>query len=308
MATKIGIISGFLGAGKTTLIKKLLQADLGKTALIENEFGAVGIDGPILKQTGIRVREINSGCICCTLAGDFHAALKEVIRGYSPERILIEPSGVGRLSDILAACRKVALRENASLSLCAAVADAQKYRMYAKNFAEFFFDQIDNARTVVLSRTQTAPPERVAAAAEDIRGRNPKAEVVTTPWDELQAGELLRLLERGAPALLRRDEVLAEEEEHHHHHHDEETFESWSAETPRAFGRAAVERALSELPRYGEVLRAKGIVPAGDGSWLSFDYVPGEAGVRETGPDFTGRLCVIGKGLDRAGLAALFGV
>lgn len=308
MATKIGIISGFLGAGKTTLIKKLLQADLGKTALIENEFGAVGIDGPILKQTGVRVREINSGCICCTLAGDFHAALKDVIRGYSPERILIEPSGVGRLSDILAACRKVALRENAGLSLCAAVADAQKYRMYAKNFGEFFFDQIDNARTVVLSRTQTAPPEQVAAAAADIRQRNPKAEIVTTPWDELGAGELLRLLERGAPALLRRDEVLADEEEHRHHHGEEEAFEAWSAETPRTFGRAELERALSELPRYGGILRAKGIVPAGDGSWLSFDYVPGEAGVRGTGPDFTGRLCVIGRELDRAGLAALFGV
>ncbi|QAT50527.1 GTP-binding protein [Caproiciproducens sp. NJN-50] len=311
MDTQIGIISGFLGAGKTTLIRKLLKEALSdeKIVLIENEFGEIGIDGTILKQSGIRVREINSGCICCTLAGDFHAALKDVVRKYRPERILIEPSGVGKLSDILPVCRKTALREQGRIDLCVTVVDAQKYRMYAKNFSEFFLDQIDHAETILFSRTQNADPEELSDIAREIKGRNERAAVITTPWDQLSGAEILSVAEKGAKALISREDFESAEEEHHHHHHDaDEAFQVWSRETPKVFDRDRLREAMKKLPQCGEVLRAKGILPVRDGRWVQFDYVPEESGFQEAKPEFTGRLCVIGKGLDRRGLAALFQV
>lgn len=311
MDTQIGIISGFLGAGKTTLIRKLLEETLSdeKVVLIENEFGEIGIDGTVLKQSGVQVREINSGCICCTLAGDFHAALKDVIRKYRPDRILIEPSGVGKLSDILPVCRKTALREHGRLSLCITVVDAQKYRMYAKNFSEFFFDQIDHAGTILLSRTQNFDPEELSGIVKVIKDRNEKAAVVTTPWDRLSGSEILSVAEGGVKELISRENFESAEEEHQHHRHDaDEAFQVWSRETPRIFDRDKLCETLKKLPQCGEVLRAKGILPVRDGAWIQFDYVPEESGFREVRPEFTGRLCVIGKGLDRPGLAALFQV
>ena len=315
MQTKIDIISGFLGAGKTTLIQKLLKESFAgqKTVLIENEFGEIGIDGGILKQTGVQVREINSGCICCTLVGDFSAALKEVIQQYRPERILIEPSGVGKLSDVIKVCAKIGLREDIEVNLCAAVADATKYRMYSKNFGEFFNDQIEHAKAVILSRTQKLDAEKLAAVVDEIRGRNPLAAVVTTPWDSLTGDGILTAAESGAAPLLDPGDLAGETEEHghghdHHHHSADEAFDVWSVQTPKAFQPNEIETLLEKLPQCGTVLRAKGIAALTDGSWLQFDYVPEEIAARGTAPDFTGRLCVIGSNLDKNALADLFGV
>lgn len=308
MGTKIGVISGFLGAGKTTLIKKFLDETLKNeaTVLIENEFGEIGIDGRILKQTGVRVREINSGCICCTLAGDFRSTLKDVLRKHKPDRVLIEPSGVGELSEILPVCRKAALREGGEVSFCITVVDAMKYRMYSKNFSEFFYNQIENAGTVLLSRTQKASDQQLADAVKNIREHNPKAPVVTTPLEQIKADELLSIAEKGAPSLISQEEL--EDGEHHHHHDAHDSFEVWSVETTRLFEPEKLDAALRALPQHGEVLRAKGILPIKNGAWCRFDYVPDEISQSETEPDFTGRLCVIGKGLDKAGLAGLFQV
>lgn len=310
MNTKIGVISGFLGAGKTTLIRKLLRETLSseKVVLIENEFGEIGIDGTILKQAGIQVREINSGCICCTLAGDFHSALKDVMRKYRPDRILIEPSGVGKLSDILSVCRKIALRESGRVTMSVTIVDARKYSMYSKNFAEFFFDQIDNAGTILLSRTQNIGTEALSKTVRDIRQRNEKAAVITTPWDLLSGDQLLATAEQENRMLLSKEEFEQAEEEHHHHHDADQVFQVWSLETPRIFSRDELREMLKNLPNYGEVLRAKGILPVGDKAWAQFDYVPEEINLEEAQPDFTGRICVIGKDLNRAGLAELFQV
>ena len=310
MASKIGIISGFLGAGKTTLIRKLLEESLSgeKVVLIENEFGEIGIDGTILKQTGIQVREINSGCICCTLAGDFSSSLKDVIRKYHPDRVLIEPSGVGRLSDILPVCRRTALREQGQISLCITVVDVQKYEVYRKNFAEFYLDQIEHAQTVLLSRTQKSAADQLANVVRDIREHNPKASVITTPWEQISGTEILSLAEKGRKPLINREEFEHSEEEHHHSHHADEIFEVWGKETPRIYSVEELNECLRKLPECGTVLRAKGILPVQDGIWMQFDYVPEEVQQVEIKPDFTGRLCVIGKGLNKAGLDKLFQV
>ncbi|QNK40493.1 CobW family GTP-binding protein [Caproicibacter fermentans] len=304
MDTKIGVISGFLGAGKTTLIQKLLKGTIPneKVVLIENEFGEVGIDGKLFKQTGIRVREINSGCICCTLAGDFSDALREVIRKYKPDRILIEPSGVGKLSEILPACRRIALRERGEVSFCITVVNALKYKMYAKNFSEFFFDQIENAKTIFLSRTQNVELDRLQEVEQSIREHNPKAAILTTPWKQISADRMLQLAENGIPLLIKNDELPE------HHHHADETFQVWSVETPNLFSRDLLESALESLPKYGNILRAKGLVALKEGGWRQFDYVPSERNVQGAQPDFTGRICVIGENLDKPGLAALFQV
>ena len=402
--TKIDIYSGFLGAGKTTLIKKMIsEAYKGqKLVLIENEFGEIGIDGGFLQDAGINITEMNSGCICCSLVGDFGKALKQVIEQYDPDRILIEPSGVGKLSDVIGAVNKVT-NENVTLGYTVAVADAGKVKVYMKNFGEFYNNQIETASTIVLSRTDSIPQAKLDTAVAMLREHNAVATIVTTPWGELTGEQLLEAMEGKATlaAELARMEMerLEEEEEHdedcgchhhhddeddhdghcchhhhdedeehdhdhdghchhhhhddedeehdhdghchhhhhddedeehdhdghcchhhhddedeehhhHHHHHADEVFTSWGVETAKKFDKAAVEAALKELDtgKYGMILRAKGILPAADGSWIHFDYVPEETNVRSGSADITGKLCVIGSNLDEAGVAALFGV
>ena len=400
---KIDIYSGFLGAGKTTLIKKMIaEAYKGqKLVLIENEFGQIGIDGGFLQDSGINITEMNSGCICCSLVGDFGKALRDVIETYNPDRILIEPSGVGKLSDVIGAVRKVT-NDEITLGYTVAVADAGKVKVYMKNFGEFYNNQIETASTIVLSRTDSIPQAKLDSAVEQLRQHNATATIVTTPWDQLTGQQLVSAME--GTASVAQDLAKLEEEHHHHHdhddhcccghhhdeehehhhdhdddhcccghhhdeehehhhdhddhcccghhhdeehehhhdhddscccghHHDEEhehhhdhdghcscghhhdhhadeVFTSWGVETARKFDMAAIENALKELDsgKYGVILRAKGIVPAPDGGWIHFDFVPGEQNVRSGSADITGKLCVIGSKLDEKGIAALFGV
>ena len=400
--TKIDIYSGFLGAGKTTLIKKMIQeAYKGqKIVLIENEFGEIGIDGGFLQDAGINITEMNSGCICCSLVGDFGRALTQVIDQYHPDRILIEPSGVGKLSDVIGAVNKVTSDE-VTLGYTVAVADAGKVKVYMKNFGEFYNNQIETASTIILSRTDAIPQAKLDTAVNMLREHNAVATIVTTPWSALTgeqiqdamegratlAAELARLeMERLAEQEEEEehhhhhhhhdhDEACAcgchdhehhhDEDEHHHHHHDhdeecgchdhehhdgeehehhhhhhhdhdeactcgchdhdhehdhehhhhhhhhaDEVFTSWGVETAKKFDQASVQAALAALDsgKYGMILRAKGILPATDGSWLHFDYVPEEYNVRTGSADVTGKLCVIGSKLDEKGIEALFGV
>ena len=341
---KIDIYSGFLGAGKTTLIKKMIaEAYKGqKLVLIENEFGQIGIDGGFLQDSGINITEMNSGCICCSLVGDFGKALQDVIATYNPDRIIIEPSGVGKLSDVIGAVRKVT-NEEITLGYTVAVADAGKVKVYMKNFGEFYNNQIETASTIVLSRTDSIPQAKLDSAVEQLRQHNAAATIVTTPWDQLTGQQLVSAME--GTATVAQDLAKLEQEHHHHHDHDEddhcccghhhdeehehhhhhdehcscghhhdhhadEVFTSWGVETARKFDMAAIENALKELDsgKYGVILRAKGIVPAPDGSWIHFDFVPGEQNVRNGSADITGKLCVIGSKLDEKGIAALFGV
>ena len=378
--TKIDIFSGFLGAGKTTLIKKLItEAYAGeKLVLIENEFGEIGIDGGFLAEAGIQINEMNSGCICCSLVGDFGKALSKVLTEYAPDRILIEPSGVGKLSDVIRAVQGAAT-EGAVLNGFTTVVDAGKCKMYMKNFGEFFNDQVENAGCIVLSHTDTTPAHKTETAVSLLREHNPTAVIVTTPWNDLTGTQLLEAMER-TDTLEAELARLAEEAEHHHHHdhdhdgecechhhhedgeechchehehhhhhedgeechchehdhehehhhhhedgeechchdhhhhhhHADEVFVSCGAETTAAFDRAAMAdklAALTDESKYGIVLRAKGIVAAADGgSWVHFDYVPGEPDVREGAPAVIGRLCVIGSGLNIPALSELFGV
>ena len=389
--TKIDIVSGFLGAGKTTLIKKMVkEAYQGeKLVLIENEFGEISIDGGFLKDAGIQISEMSSGCICCSLVGDFGKALREVNEQFQPDRILIEPSGVGKLSDVIVAVENtVADIPDMKLNSFVTVADAGKVKVYMKNFGEFYNNQIEAAGTIILSRTQKLTQEKLEAAVALLREKNPTAAILTTPWDQLDGKTVLAAVEKVSLA----DELLekmraeheAEEAEHHHHHHDhdehdedehehhhhhdhddeddhehcchhhhhegeehedchhhdhdeehehhhhhdgqecddpacschhhhhhaDEVFTSWGAETPKQFTQADIDRILTALDSgdYGAILRAKGIVPAADGQWLHFDYVPQEHEVRYGSADYTGRLCVIGSQLKEDGLKTLFGL
>ena len=392
--TKIDIVSGFLGAGKTTLIKKMVkEAYQGeKLVLIENEFGEISIDGGFLKDAGIQISEMSSGCICCSLVGDFGKALREVKEQFQPDRILIEPSGVGKLSDVIVAVENtVADIPDMKLNSFVTVADAGKVKVYMKNFGEFYNNQIEAAGTIILSRTQKLTQEKLEAAAALLREKNPTAAILTTPWDQLDGKTILAAVEKVSLA----DELLekmraeheAEEAEHHHHHHEhddddghdehehhhhhdhddedghehcchhhhedeehehchhhehdhddehehhhhhhgegecddpecachhhhhhaDEVFTSWGAETPKQFTQADIDRILTALDsgEYGAILRAKGIVPAADGQWLHFDYVPQEHEVRYGPADYTGRLCVIGSQLKEDGLKTLFGL
>ena len=408
--TKIDIVSGFLGAGKTTLIKKLLKEALAgsQVVLIENEFGEIGIDGGFLKESGIEIKEMNSGCICCSLVGDFGASLKELMDTYHPQRILIETSGVGKLSDVIKEVQNVDMGAEVTLNSAVAVVDAAKCRLYIKNFGEFFINQIEHAGTILLSRTDVASEAKIRQAVELIREHNGQATIITTPIEELEGADILRTIEGGVnleKALL--EEVMEEhschsheeqghshhghgedehcchgheeevhshhghgEDEHcchsheeqvhshhghgegeycchnheeeghshhghgeghhhdheghhhdgdcccghdhgHHHHHADEVFMSWGMETPAAYTRETIENILEELEdekKYGFVLRAKGMVPAGDGTWVYFDYVPGESNVREGKTDVTGKFCVIGSELKEDALGALFAV
>ena len=387
---KIDIISGFLGAGKTTLIKKLLSEALKgqQVVLIENEFGEIGIDGGFLKDAGVNITEMNSGCICCSLVGDFGTALKDVITKFNPDRIIIEPSGVGKLSDVIKAVQGVAEDAPIELNSLVTVADANKCKMYMKNFGEFYNNQVESAHTIVLSRTQNMKQDKLEACVAMIREHNKDAAVITTPWDELTGEQLLAAMEK--PVSLA-DMVMAEEEicpvcgghhdhdhddhdhdhehehhhdhddhdhehehhhdhddhdhehehhhdhddhdhehEHHHdhdhddhcgcghdhdhdhhqHHHADEVFTSWGKETPRKYTKEEVETILKALSadnnEYGIILRAKGMLPSQDGTWIYFDMVPEEYEIREGQPEYTGRLCVIGSKIDEAKLEKLF--
>ena len=323
--TKIDIFSGFLGAGKTTLIKKLIaEAYTGEQlVLIENEFGEIGIDGGFLQEAGINITEMNSGCICCSLVGDFGKALRQVMDTYHPDRILIEPSGVGKLSDVIRAVQDLQMPD-VVLNGFTTVVDAAKAKMYMKNFGEFFNNQVEHASAIILSRTGGMKQDKLDACVALLREKNPTATIVTTPWDELDGKQLLAAMER-RDTLSAALEELAEEQEHHHHHHEhgeecgcgchdhehhhaDEVFTSWGRETAHPYEQQELAAALQALDTgdYGQVLRAKGIVAGTDGKWLHFDYVPGEVEVRTGAAGVTGRLCVIGAELKEDALTSLF--
>ena len=336
--TKIDIYSGFLGAGKTTLIKKMISESYAgqKLVLIENEFGEIGIDGGFLEDAGINITEMNSGCICCSLVGDFGKALTQVITEYAPDRIVIEPSGVGKLSDVIAAVEKVT-NEEVVLGCAVAVVDAGKVKVYMKNFGEFYNNQIETAGTIILSRTDLVPQQKLDTAVALIREHNSEATIVTTPWGDLTGAQLMDAMEGKAKVSATLVEMENEHHHHHedghgccghhdheHHHHDgehcccghhhdhhaDEVFSSWGVETHKKFTEADIQKALAALDSgdLGMVLRAKGIVAGSDGNWLHFDFVPGEMNVRNGSAAVTGKLCVIGSKLDEAGIANLFGV
>ena len=428
---KVNIISGFLGAGKTTLIKKLLGGAMKdeQVILLENEYGEVGIDGGFMKDSGITVTEMNSGCICCTLVGDFTKAIDELIEKYHPDRLIIEPSGVGKLSDIRHVVAQAEKKHELVLSGCVTVVDAGKCKMYMKNFGEFFCDQVRSAETIILSRTQMTSQDKIDADIAMLREQNPAARIITTPWDELTADVILKTIE-SPEALINVDEIYEEhhhdddedehehhhhhhhhdgeecddpecechhhhdgddddddhdehehhhhdhdddddhdehehhhhhdhdddhdehehhhhdddddhdehehhhhhdhdddedehEHEHHHHHHDhecgcghhhhhaDEVFENIGVETSHKFEETALREMLKKLGNsgiYGDILRAKGILPTPDGAWLHFDYTPGEWEIRHGSADYTGRLCVIGCHINEDKLRELFGV
>ena len=334
--TKIDIFSGFLGAGKTTLIRKLIAEGYQgeKLVLIENEFGEIAIDGGFLKDAGVEITEMNSGCICCTLVGDFTKALGQVMEQFQPDRILIEPSGVGKLSDVAKAVERV---EGAHIGSRVTVVDAGKCKMYMRNFGEFFNDQVANADLIVLSRTDTADEKKTMTAVELLKSLNPAAGLITTPWDKIDGQQIREAMDQNG--LRAEMERLAHEEEHHHHEHDEdedgeecddpecechhhhdhdghhhhhhadEVFTSWGLETPRKYSEAELQEILASLSNaveYGIVLRAKGILDASDGEWLYFDYVPGESNIRRGAAAVTGRFCVIGSHIQEEALKELF--
>ena len=380
--TKIDIISGFLGAGKTTLIKKLLEeAYKGeKVVLIENEFGEIGIDGGFLKDAGVEITEMNSGCICCSLVGDFGKSLKEVLERFSPDRVIIEPSGVGKLSDVIKAVQDVKEElPDAKLNSFSTVVDVSKAAMYMKNFGEFFNNQVESAKTIILSRTQKYDAAKTEVVVGKLRAQNPKAILITTAWDEIDGKVILSAMEQESSF---ENELLKEAQEHHHHHehgedctcgchdhdhhhehehhhehdhehdhehehehhdhhdhhhehgedctcgchdhdhehhhdhdhhhhhhHADEVFTSWGKETPHKYERDTMREILNKLANtedYGVILRAKGMVPAVDGTWIYFDLTPGEFELREGTPDYTGRICVIGSKIKEDALENLF--
>ncbi len=324
---KVNIISGFLGAGKTTLIKKLISEVYKgeKIALIENEFGEIGIDGGFLKDAGIEIKEMNSGCICCSLVGDFGKALGELAKTYSPERIIIEPTGVGKLSDVIGAIKNISdceLELDASIT----VVDGTKCKLYHKNFGEFYNNQIENANCILMTRMDKITDDKLSNSLAVLKELNEKASVITTPLTELTSENILSAL-KGAKGLA--DELLAahhhehdhyhehsedcdcgcHDHEHHHGHHADEAFSSWGIETPKSYTDTEIKQILNDLDsgEYGKVLRGKGIVK-GDNCWIYFDYVPGEAEIRTGSPDYTGRICIIGAELNETKLAERFGL
>jgi Putative GTPases (G3E family) len=339
--TKVDIISGFLGAGKTTFIKKLLEEkSFGeeKLVLIENEFGEIGIDGALLKNSGIEIKEMNSGCICCTIAGDFSQALKEMLRAYHPDRIIIEPSGVGKLSDVIRGCGQFMKESEVGINICMTVVDCTKYKMYSKNFGEFYKDQLMNAKAIILSRTQNVKSEILEYVINDIKNYNNQAPLITTDWDKLSGPEIVKLAETTEEFRLEnnmltqlkasdkvqnkslRDKSLQDKSFRIRdlkitgtiqkaHHHADEVFSVWSKETGRIFEYHQLEEILERLEQSkGIILRAKGIVRTSKDQWVQFDYVPGESSIRETAADFTGRICVIGENIDQPQLSELFGM
>ncbi len=346
--TKIDIISGFLGAGKTTLINRLIkEAYTGeKVVLIENEFGEIGVDGGFLKDAGIEISEMNSGCICCSLVGDFSKALKKVVADYAPDRILIEPSGVGKLSDVAKAVMSAEL-DGAEINSSVVVVDVNKCKMYMKNFGEFFGDQISTAGCILFSHTDKTTDAKLAEALSLVREKNADAAIITTSADKLDIHTLIAAMEKKSTLEAHIKELDEEDEcpicghhhhdhdeheyhhhdhdedcdcgchnhdhshHHHHHHHADDVFTSWGKETVKKYSIdqiSAVLSALEDKDKYGMVLRAKGIVEAVNGEWIYFDYVPGEPDVRFGSPSNIGKLCVIGSKIDEQKLAELFGL
>ena len=339
--TKIDIVSGFLGAGKTTFIKRVLETVKNeKTVLIENEFGEVGIDGGFLEDSGIEIKEMNSGCICCSLVGDFTSNLQEILEKYEPERVIIEPSGVGKLSDVMKAVELVESKLSIEPGKSVTVVDASKCKMYAKNFGEFFNNQIQYADIIVLSRTDITDDKKQANAIEIVRQINPGAKIITTPLKDLDNDQIFEILEKDTDLAKQMiEEVKNNHHEHghhhehgeacgcgheghehhheheeacgcgHHHHHADEVFESWGKEQIAKLGRQKLEdilEKLSESSEYGVVLRAKGMLELDDNTWAYFDLVPGEVELREGRPCYTSKACVIGANLDKAKLEELF--
>lgn len=323
--TKVDIISGFLGAGKTTFIKQLIdQVFTGeKLVLIENEFGEIGIDGGFLKDAGIEITEMNSGCICCTLVGDFSKALQKVLKEYRPDRVIIEPSGVGKLSDIVKAIEDVKKDAEIEIGGRITVVDGKKAKLYLDNFGEFFEDQVKHASTIVISRTQMMTDEKVEECVHLLRGENAEAAIISTPWEKLGKDAICRALEHGTKIeeLLENhgghdhhhdhEESCCGHDHHHghHHHHADEIFTSWGKETAHKYTDAELDfllKALSETDGYGTILRSKGIIPMADGTWKQFDLVPEEYEVRDGQADYTGRVCVIGTDLREEELVKLF--
>lgn len=323
MKTKIDIISGFLGAGKTTLIKKLIDEKFynEKIVIIENEFGEVGIDRSFLKKTNVEVKEINAGCICCTIIGDFKNSIKEIINKYQPERIIIEPSGVGKLSEIIAVVKSDELKHNIILNMVITVVDVTKYEKYILNFSEFYKNQIINANTIVLSRIQNISFEKLETVVLKIRKLNEKVNIITTPWDKLNGISIVEVGEGDTKQslykkvnLIKRPELGSEFKIQNNNLgmvSADKMFNNWGIETPKIIKIEALKNIFSKLKEcnlYGYVLRAKGIVQVNENNWVEFDYVPEEFELRNTTPDYTGRICVIGSNLKKDNLKNLFSV
>lgn len=325
--TKVDIISGFLGAGKTTFIKLLIENVFAgeKLVLIENEFGEIGIDGGFLKDAGIEITEMNSGCICCTLVGDFSKALRKVIEEYHPDRVLIEPSGVGKLSDVSKAIEHVKKEADIEIEGRITIVDGKKAKLYLKNFGEFFKDQVAYANTIVVSRTQMMEDHSIEECVKMLREENKEASIISTSWDKLSKEAIEHALspdtqlegifeEEKCPVCSHEHHHegacgCGHEHHHHHHHHADEIFTSWGQETAHKYTEEELDfllKALSETEGYGTILRAKGIVEMENGSWKQFDLVPQEYEVRESAADYTGRLCVIGTDLKEDELTKLF--
>lgn len=325
--TKVDIISGFLGAGKTTFIKLLIENVFAgeKLVLIENEFGEIGIDGGFLKDAGIEITEMNSGCICCTLVGDFSKALRKVIEEYHPDRVLIEPSGVGKLSDVSKAIEHVKKEADIEIEGRITIVDGKKAKMYLKNFGEFFKDQVAYANTIVVSRTQMMEDHSIEECVKMLREENKEASIISTSWDKLSKEAIEHALspntqlegifeEEKCPVCSHEHHHegacgCGHEHHHHHHHHADEIFTSWGQETAHKYTEGELDfllKALSETEGYGTILRAKGIVEMENGAWKQFDLVPQEYEVRESTADYTGRLCVIGTDLKEDELTKLF--
>lgn len=326
---KVDVISGFLGAGKTTLIKKLLEGKLKneKVVLIENEFGDVGIDGTFLEEAGIEIKEINSGCICCSLVGDFREALKKVVEEYHPERLIIEPSGVGKLSDIVDAIEDVKLSVNSLVC----VVDVNKAKMYHKNFKEFFDNQVEHATTVVLSRTQNAKDEKIEEVVAMIHEHNPHARCIISDWNLLTADQMMEVMEEASDDHEEHDHDCCcghdheehdhdcccghDHEEHEHdcccghnhegHHHADDDFISVAYETAHSYTKEELHEMLLSLDE--EILRAKGMVKSSEG-WLFFDYVPNEIDIREGSVQPIGKIVVIGSKIDEEKTKQVFKV
>ena len=328
--TRIDIISGFLGAGKTSLIKKLLEektfAD-EKLAIIENEYGEIGIDGIVLKKYGIEMKEMNSGCICCTIAGDFSQALKEMIKMYQPDRIMIEPSGVGKLSDVIKGCKQLLKESEVVINNIITVIDSTKYKLYIKNFAEFYKDQLISAKVIILSRTQSMKPGMLDYVINDIRQYNSASPIITTAWDQLTGVDIVKISDRReeydleASMMKELKSKIRAAKDHKYtkvqivdslykeHHHADEVFTVWSKETAKIFDEDRLKAILESLASAdGLILRAKGVIKTKENCWVQFDYVPGEYKITEARADFIGKICVIGEQINKSQLSELFGV